>query len=356
MRDTVGQERLGRALGYSSMALSMGLLLGPVIGGVLYEYCGYFETFLPALILVGVEVGLRCLIVENGKGSGSIDKMKDAMERDGGEGARSREGTCEYGTEGDLEARLRKLDEPPSQHSTRGALDETQHLLRSPTKNPPSRPSRNAFLTLLRNPRFATSLLGLFILNSNACGFDAVLGPYISANFGFGPIHVAGLFLCLAIPQLLSPLTGVLTDRCGSRVVAAAGLALAVPSLASLALYSHRTTHPMLKLCLSFGCIGVATALVVVPLRVDAAGAVQALEQSRPGAFGPRGAQGRGFGLLNGVVAGGGLVGPLATGWLRVSIGWAGMALVMSGLSLGLLAVVVGFTGERSIEEKPGTE
>lgn len=70
------------------------------------------KLFLPAPFLLGVEVGLRCLIVENGKGSGSIDKVKDAMEGNGGEGAQSCERISEYGTEGDLKARLRKLDEP----------------------------------------------------------------------------------------------------------------------------------------------------------------------------------------------------------------------------------------------------
>lgn len=359
MRDVVGQERLGRAMGFSSMALSMGLLLGPVIGGVVYEYCGYFETFLPALVLVGVEVGLRVLIIEDRKGRGSTSKGKGNCDGDESvERTQSSDRRAEYGTNEDTEALLAKPVESgipsydePSNTVVKQQVEESQPLLQQPPSALPLQPRRNAVVVLLNDPRFLTSLLGLFILNSIACGFDAVLGPYISATFGLGPVHVAGLFLSLAIPQLFSPLTGVLTDRYGTKLVAAAGLALILPSLASLAFFSETTEQPMLKLCISFFCIGAAMALVLVALKVDAAAAVEAVEKARPGVFGPRGAQGRGFGLVNGVVAAGGLVGPLAAGWTRISIRWVGLAGVMTGLSLMLLVVVVAYTGERRIGE-----
>lgn len=47
LNDFIGAEHIGKAMGYTSMALSMGLLLGPVLGGVLYEYGGYFQVFYP---------------------------------------------------------------------------------------------------------------------------------------------------------------------------------------------------------------------------------------------------------------------------------------------------------------------
>ena len=102
MREVVGQERLGRATGFSSMALSMGLLLGPVVGGVLYEYAGYFQTFLPALVLVGVELVLRMLIVEDrtrGIAVSSEDKMSEEG-RDHGVDSSARETENEQEQEG----------------------------------------------------------------------------------------------------------------------------------------------------------------------------------------------------------------------------------------------------------------
>lgn len=344
MCDAVGPERLGRAMGFSNMAISVGLLVGPALGGLLYEYCGYFETFLPALVLVGVEVCLRCLVVEGGeKGSSSSSSSSTTGTVESGDVESTVESRYESGN-------VRMAAEEIGRHADpQNATDTESQPLLQPSPQSLIHPRRNAHLVLLGNPRFFTSLLGVFILNSTACGFDAVLGPYISATFNLGATHVAGLFLTLAIPQLLSLLTGVLTDRYGPKMIAIVGLVIGTLSLASLSRFSQATAHPVPKLYVSFFCLGAALALALVPLRVDAAAAVEAVQNDRPGIFGPKGAQGTGFGLINCVVAAGGLVGPLGAGWLRIRIHWVGMAWVMSGLSLGVLGGVVGFTGEGSI-------
>lgn len=64
LNDADGAEHVGKAMGYSSVALSLGLFTGPVIGGVLYEYRGYFQVFLPAFCLIAVEMILRVTVIE----------------------------------------------------------------------------------------------------------------------------------------------------------------------------------------------------------------------------------------------------------------------------------------------------
>ncbi len=359
MREVVGQERLGRATGFSSMALSMGLLLGPVVGGVLYEYAGYFQTFLPALVLVGVELVLRMLIVEDkprGIAVSSEDKMSEEG-RDRGVDSSAREteneGEEEEAEEESLGAALGTI----STDECSPSAIESQPLL--PTPSPPLNHTQitttsttttgNAYLILLTDLRFLVSMTGIFTLNSTACGFDAVLAPYISSTFSLGPVHVAALFLALAIPSLCSPLSGALTDRFGPKTVAAAGLAIAAPALSALSLVGPGTAMPLLWLGGLFFSIGVALALTLVPLRVDASAAVGAIEEKRPGVFGPRGAYARAFGLLDGMVAAGGMVGPLAAGYVRIRIGWAGMALSMGGLTLLVFGFVLVFTGGRKL-------
>ena len=333
MCNVVEPKRLGRAMGLSSMALSIGLLVGPVLGGVLYEYCGYFETFLPALALVGIEVGLRCLMVESGDANDTTVTVKS------GDTKTTVANTCSNDP--------RAAEETGVKTDAQNTTDpESQPLLQSRPPTTSTHPRQNTLVVLLTNARFLTSLFGVFILSSIAYGFDAVLGPYISATFDLGPIHVAGLFLALAIPQLLSPLTGVVTDRHGPRTITVAGVAVGLPSLLSLSLLAKTTAHPVLKLYASFFCLGIALALAMVPLKVDAISAIEAVQKARPGVFGPKGAQGIGFGLINGVIASAGLIGPLGAGWLRIWIGWAGMTWVMCGLISGVLGSVVGFTGE----------
>ena len=40
LNEVVGPKNLGTAMGYTTMGLSFGLMIGPVIGGVLYDYFG----------------------------------------------------------------------------------------------------------------------------------------------------------------------------------------------------------------------------------------------------------------------------------------------------------------------------
>ena len=335
MREVVGQERLGRAMGFSSMALSMALLLGPVLGGVLYEYVGYFETFLPALVLLGVELVLRLLIVE--KRTRGFKESVDAKRTEERGDDRAEDGPEE-------------TSEDDTDELSPSAM-ESQPLL--PPQTPPATSSPkapgNAYLILLTDPRFLVSMTSIFILNSTANGFDAVLAPYINSTFSLGPVNAAALFLTLAIPMLFAPFTGHLTDRFGAKFVASTGLGIGAPSLAALSLVGPGTEAPMLKLGALFFLIGVALALSLVPLQVDASAAVGAIEERNVGIFGERGAYAKAFGLVNGMSAAGGMVGPLAAGYWRIRAGWDGMAMGMGGLTLLVSGFVVIWTGGRKL-------
>ena len=46
LADTVDQEGVGPAMGFTSMSLALGVLIGPVIGGVLYHSYGYLAVFI----------------------------------------------------------------------------------------------------------------------------------------------------------------------------------------------------------------------------------------------------------------------------------------------------------------------
>lgn len=62
--DTVGKEGLGQAIGYVSMALSVGTMAGPLLGGVIYEDGGYYAVFGLAFGLIGIDVFLRLVLIE----------------------------------------------------------------------------------------------------------------------------------------------------------------------------------------------------------------------------------------------------------------------------------------------------
>ena len=319
-------------MAYTSLAVSSALLLGPAIGGLLYEYGGYFQVFLPAYGLLVVEVILRLLIVENKKPlTPHLQEHSDF-----------RESSVHDGQIGIVEQGLGSPDQHSLKQAQPGEPEEQGLLLKTSHERP-----RQALLILLASPRFLVAMIGTFIVNCIACGFDGVLAPYISENFGLKSTHAAALFLSMAVPMFLAPIPGVLTDRYGAKLPAAAGFVLAIPSLTLLRLVTPGTNMPFVKLLILLGLAGTSFAFTGPPLRVEAARIVAAIEQGNPGVFGPNGAYSQAFGLINAGMAAGSMLGPLYAGYMRVWFGWEAMSLSMGIMSSIMLVLVLLVTGGR---------
>src|SRR5271167_1849274 len=51
-------------MAYASSAMSIGLILGPVLGGIVYARCGYYAAFGLAFAFIGLDLVLRVILVE----------------------------------------------------------------------------------------------------------------------------------------------------------------------------------------------------------------------------------------------------------------------------------------------------
>ena len=51
-------------MGYIGIANSMGILLAPLLGGVVYSHAGYYAVFAMAFGLIAVDILLRLAIIE----------------------------------------------------------------------------------------------------------------------------------------------------------------------------------------------------------------------------------------------------------------------------------------------------
>ncbi|KAL5335768.1 major facilitator superfamily domain-containing protein [Aspergillus crustosus] len=72
--DTVGKQDLGQAIGYLTMGLNIGILAGPLVGGVVYQYGGYYAVFGLAFGLLGVDFVLRVILVEPKQAARWLDR------------------------------------------------------------------------------------------------------------------------------------------------------------------------------------------------------------------------------------------------------------------------------------------
>jgi MFS family permease len=61
--DTVGKD-VGQSMGYVSVAVSVGLLISPVIGGSVYAGAGYYAVYYIAFALLVCDIALRFVLIE----------------------------------------------------------------------------------------------------------------------------------------------------------------------------------------------------------------------------------------------------------------------------------------------------
>ncbi|KAL4784022.1 major facilitator superfamily domain-containing protein [Aspergillus varians] len=64
LTDSVPLDNLGQTIGYQGSAIALGFLLGPLLGGLIYDAAGYNVVFEMAFALVGVDFLMRVAVVE----------------------------------------------------------------------------------------------------------------------------------------------------------------------------------------------------------------------------------------------------------------------------------------------------
>lgn len=361
--DTVGQKDIGQILGYVSISMSVGILLAPLLGGVVYERAGYYPVFYMAFGLIALDILLRMVLIEK-----KIARQwsKEAVHDSGG--ASNPEGlsqevekvgtvteSCEQGSQ-----HTQRLGEDKPGLSTAGAIggrttsgkvspEDVEQVAASGGRNPDDRkipetqttptPTRNPtewppVLTLLKSRRLLTALWGWIVQGSQMTAFDSVIPIYVQRTFGWNSTGAGIIFLAVMVPGFAAPLVGWASDRYGPRWLTVTGFMLAVPFWVLLRLVTHDSLGQKVLLCTLLFLIGITLTLVNAPLMAEVTYVVEAKEREKPGRFGPSGAYAQAYGLFVTAFAAGSLIGPLWSGYVVESAGWATMA-----WSLGLFGV-----------------
>jgi MFS family permease len=316
--DKVGSKRLGRALGYTSMSMSVGWFLGPVVGGIVYVRLGYLAVFVPALALIAAEIGLRLMIIDDDR-SATPDSHPEAVSNAGSEADENGETTP-------------LVNKPPTQ-------------AQSPSKSA-------AFLTLVRSPRLIVAVTAQCIFNGLMVSFDSVLPVFIKDTFDYDSFQVALIFLCLLLPMMLCPLFGTLTDRVGIKWVTFSAFALIIPTLILLREVDDNSHSSLLTLIGLLFFLGTSFALGTPALGLEIAHTVEEVERDNPGIFGPYGASAQAYGISNAVQGLGMTIGPIGAGFLRIEYGWPVMTAVCAAVSVVGLIMILPITGGKLFQRR----
>ncbi|KAF2853652.1 MFS transporter-like protein [Plenodomus tracheiphilus IPT5] len=334
LADTVPQERLATATGWLSLGMSLGLLLSPLLGGVVYDHAGYHAVFGMAYALIGVDIILRLLLVEK-KVAARWDP--DAVGRVAVTAINHSDKTVATDVE------------PAAALDGTRTLKTAEPMALSPSpldaSSSPRRRRRDRLppvLSLLCSCRLLASLFCALVQAALTTAFDSVLTIHAANIFNWTSTGAALLFLPLVIPTFVAPLLGWLSDKFGGRYFVVVGFLSAVPPLVCLRFVKDNSIGDKVLLCVLLAVVGLSLALTSPPIMAEISGVVEAKEKSmlakgHPG-FGKGGAYAQAYALFNVAFAAGCMIGPLLAGFIAEAKGWGTMAWVL-GLLSGISAV-----------------
>lgn len=159
LADTFG-DKIGTAMGYSSIAMSFGLLVSPSIGGAVYNNVGYYAVYYVAFGCIVLDIILRLVLIEKKVARQWVHDGEDSgPENSTAESAERKDDTS--GTIQDISEAAKRTDE--AGESTRAAT--------SPARQPTgaSAPSRSGLtakypkLRLLKSRRILAANWGIII-------------------------------------------------------------------------------------------------------------------------------------------------------------------------------------------------
>jgi MFS family permease len=347
LADTVDEGEIGQTMGYVFSAMSIAVLLGPLLGGVVFEKGSYNDVYAMAYVLIGVDVALRCLMIEK-----KVAKKWEKTE--------AQEDAVETATIEEPNSPVPKHDVFTSDNLTTQDLDGSispiigsQEQTPNDTSNSstPAKRKVPAIWTLLKSRRLLSALWGCMVVSTLMTQFDSVLPIYVKETFGWSSLGAGLIFLPLIIPSFISPVIGWAIDKYGPRWFAVAGFLSFAPFEILLRLVDHNSLNQKVLLCALLVCIGLALDLAMPPIMVEITYVVEQKERQTPGLFGKKGAYAQAYGLFNFAWALGCLVGPLWAGFVRQSAGWGTMAWSIALLSL-VTAVPAGIWTGGSIFRK----
>lgn len=330
LADTVPQEQLAQASGWLSLGMSLGILIAPLLGGIVFDHAGYNAVFGMAYALIGLDIVLRLLLVEKKVAARwDIDTSGNALVVASDELSEGRTSTA---------TRTNGIADPEKTApvtSDRPGIDATEFRERRRDRLPP-------VLSLLYSRRLWAALICSLVQAALLTSFDSVLTIHAANIFGWSSTGAGLLFLPLVIPGFLAPLFGWLSDKFGGRYFVTVGFLCACPPLVCLRFVNENTIKDKILLCALLAVTGLFLAITFPPIMAEISSVVEAKEKSMLArghlGFGKGGAYAQGYSLFNVAFAAGCMAGPLLAGFIVEAKGWSTMAWVL-GLVSAIAAV-----------------
>jgi MFS family permease len=349
--DTVGKRYIGQTMGYVSISMSLGILIAPLLGGLVCLYpailrlaltriqvfnkAGYFAVYYMAFGLIFLDIILRLALIEKKVARQWIEPSQET--------ANSLEETPNSPDVIETNDNLDKISpekEPGDLTSNEKSKEPTPEIEETTnlSKYPP-------VFTLLASRRLLAALWGCMIQGAEATALDSVLPLFVQRVFGWDSTGAGLIFLAIIVPTFLAPVTGAISDRYGPRWLTVIGFIIALPFWVCLRFVAENTIQDKVLLGALLVLIGASLTCIISPLMAEITYMVDAKENKNPGAFGKTGAYAQAYGLFVMSYATGTLVGPLWGGFVNSTAGWGTMTWTLGLLSASAAVPALIWTG-----------
>ncbi|KEF54529.1 uncharacterized protein A1O9_09696 [Exophiala aquamarina CBS 119918] len=325
LADTVKQDEVGKALGYVSVAMTLGVLFGPMIGGIVYERLGYYPVFAVTFGVIGLDILLRLLLVEKKIAAKWIEPAPIPIQ------IQSAPSINDRIAPGQLEASSAVSEKNTTIAATRAAAANSRPKRRLPS-----------MLILLKSRRLLAAFWGSLATSITMTALDTTIPLYVNQIFGWGSLGAGLVFLALLAPNLAGPLIGHWTDKYGPRWISAGGLLFSIPFWVLLRLVDHDGIRQQVLLCGLLLLLGIACAFIMTPLLAEFSKVCDAKVRQQPDLFAEKSAYAQSFGIFNVAWALGSLIGPLVAAGIIDAAGWKTMTWSMALFSaVGVLPALL---------------
>ncbi|KAH9865148.1 hypothetical protein IAQ61_009095 [Plenodomus lingam] len=220
--DTIDKEEVGKWMGTAMSCNNIGIIVSPLLGGIVYDQAGKNAVFGIMLGLGALDILLRVTMKERLRTIMTFTATTDSS------------ATLVEQTEKHKPLPTITIPSRPSSPTTNDSkpnIHQTPRSRRLP-----------GILALLRQLRLLAALYGVFIINETIiASLCATLPLFVPHHFHWTALPAGLLFLCIVIPALAGPLAGALSDRLGARWIAISGFTATAPLLILLRLVEHDT-------------------------------------------------------------------------------------------------------------------
>jgi MFS family permease len=338
LNDRLGTQDLGKGLGWVTLTRTIGVVIGPVFGGVIYTQLSYYAVFGVTLGFIAIDFVLRILLIEKRvarKWDPSIEPPEDGAEKTTPTLSENydKDGRKIILFAGEVEAAAAPVTAVPK----RGRVFQfTQRVF--------------PVLTLVSDTRVLVAAWGCFWQAAIISGFDAVVPIFVSETFHWNSEGAGLIMLAIVIPSVISPVVGHFSDKHGPKWWSVTGYVLNTPPLILLRLVKHDSIHQKILFAVLLVLIGGFNSFLEIPLWVEVVARIEEKAKASANSVNDAestnlGTTGQAHGIIMFCFALGVLVWPTLLGFLNKSIGWANMTLILGVINFVSAIPTLLFTG-----------